>query len=721
MAPRVLDNTINTATELGVLDRVRRVTNSLNSVNDLSDYYKFSLTNRSRFTSSLVGLQDDANLILLNRAGRVLGVSRKDGRQAEGINRRLEAGQYYIGVSLRGRQTNYVLRLSAGAIPTVPPPPGGGTTPPPPGGGTTPPPPGGGSTLPPPPPPGGGTTIPNDPGAGQPPAQQLPPGITPITPTPDPGSVPGLAFDVGVLSTVKLYRNTVGGTDLDNNGVLERAELDPSDFYKFTVEGPTRVRILTGNVVGGSVKTSLIYDLNGNGAVDGNDLLASDGSIVRSLSRGTYFVGVEFAGGGNVSYDLSLEQFPITDLNYRPEPLDPFIGLGGAKGLRSVTGRADDLLPSGVLTSFRQIVGSTDSTDIYKFQLNAEANTFSMLLDTKQLSGDVTVSLIYDVDGNGIANPTRKFFRPTVGDDAFVETTYGDFIAGVVTTGGAAGSVLTLSETLGKGEYYIAVTQKGLTENTTYDLSLFTSAIALTPGTDPMSGLGGATLVTPLDTRNTANYDPVNYQQITQFVGASDGQDTYRFTLTETRNVVINYRGSQRPVALRLVSDWNKNGLIDVPEDGTASVLGQGGIPEQFGQRNGRLDFVDSNRNGLADLNEISEDRNGNGLLDRNEVLEPEPTVNTQVPYNLPPVEYSPLPPFPKPANDGFDFTEAFDDLANAYITTTPTMIYAKLAPGEYFLQVDAKDSTVETILGDGVQRLGPGNVLYSLSFFLEP
>jgi hypothetical protein len=510
-----------------------------------------------------------------------------------------------------------------------------------------------------------------------------------------------------------VYQDIVGGVDLDKNGVLERNEIDPSDYYKFTLNNAAQVKILTGNVGGGSVNTSLVYDLNNNGIVDSNDVIATGNTITKSLGKGTYFVGVDFAGGGNTAYSLRLESSPTPDINFTP---DPFIGLGGARNLGA--------LPNNALTSFRQFVGSVDSTDIYKFTLTGDANTFSLLLDTTQLTGDVTVSIIYDVDGNKIANPTRKFFDASGNS----QTTYGDFLAGNFAGAGSGGAVLALNRILGKGDYYIAVTQKGVTDNTTYDLSLYANSLPLNPVTDPASTLGTATSVTPLDARNLANYDPVNYQQFTQFVGVTDPVDTYKFTLTEARNVIVSYRGATDPIALRLIKDRNGNNSIDLPEDGTGFAIVDGKA-QAFGTRNGILDTEDKNGNGVLDINEDtngnnvldSEDRNGNRILDiLNDVLEPEPTIATRPPFNEVPVVYSPLPPFASPQND-FKFP-SFNDATNAFITSVPTLVYAQLQPGTYFFQVDSSSSITRVDLGDGVERLGPGgSALYSLSFYLEP
>jgi hypothetical protein len=479
------------------------------------------------------------------------------------------------------------------------------------------------------------------------PTTPLAPGSAPVDAS-DPGSFPAKALDVGKLdATSKTFKGAVGG-------------LDTADFFKFSIDKPNQFASAVSGVSGGEVEARLIYDINGNGLVDEGDVISSGADINKSLGNGTYFIGVAATKGTNVSYNLKLSGVAIAGIS---PTADPPLGLGNASNLGVVNG----------LVNVKQLVGSTDATDVYKFTLNGVSN-FSTLINSTQRTGDITMSLIYDEENDGIADPSRTFYDF---EGAAVKVP-GDFIGGVFTAGSEGGSALTINKTLGAGTYYIAVTQRKLTDNSTYDLSLFVNntITGISPATDPGSNLDTATNLGTLSS-------PIN---VKQFVGSVDRFDTYKFTLNQERNIIINYNGSPELVALRLGKDLNNNGLIDP------------NLSE------------DANNNGVLD---DKEDLNGNGILDFSEVYEPEPTTR---PLSLGRAVYMPLPPYYN-AESKFVFKDG-TKLVNGFKTLVPTVIYAKLPAGTYFLQVDAQGVTVD--LGDSAERSGSANILYNLSIQLD-
>jgi hypothetical protein len=471
------------------------------------------------------------------------------------------------------------------------------------------------------------------PGGSTPTAPSVGTGALPPNDSKDPGSLPGTALDTGKLDTSKSYKGIVGSADT-------------ADFYKFTVDKPTQFTSAFSDVVGGGISAQLIYDINGNGFVDQGDEIGNGLDIKKSLGAGTYFLGVlPTTADTFTTYTLKLTGTAVTGISTLAEPP---IGLGKATDLGAVNGSL----------SVKQIVGSTDSTDIYKFTLNGVSN-FSTLLNSTQMTGDVTMSLIYDQDRNGIANPGELVEGYVVG---------GDFIGGVVTAGSGGGAALAIDRTLGAGTYFLAVTQKELVDNTTYSLNLFVNSTVagITPTVDPGQTLRTATNLGALNQPLTAK----------QFVGSVDRSDVYQFTLSQERNIIVSYNGSPELVALRLGIDRDNDGVLRPAED--------------------------VNDNKVIDIDPINEDRNRNGVLDPNEVFEPELSGN---------VVYSPLPPF-------FDSLTKFDPLLNAFMTSVPTNIYAKLPAGTYFLEIDSQARTVD--LGDGLTRYGVANVLYNLSIQLD-
>lgn len=75
-------------------------------------YYKFRLNHASELNVGLSGLQADARLALLDRKGKVLGQSNRQGQLNESINRALTQGTYYVRVTRQKGNTHYRLSLT---------------------------------------------------------------------------------------------------------------------------------------------------------------------------------------------------------------------------------------------------------------------------------------------------------------------------------------------------------------------------------------------------------------------------------------------------------------------------------------------------------------------------------------------------------------------------------------------------------------------------------
>jgi hypothetical protein len=649
------DNFRQSARKLGTLTRQRTIRGFLgfNSRGfDLDDYYSFNLKGSSSAFISLRGLKENADLRLLDSEGAVIRASTRRGTSNERIVRALEAGRYFVQVSQDGVRTPYRLILAPGSAPS-----GGG---------------GGGGT-------GGGGGI---------------------TPPSDPGSFPATAFDTGRLRGEKTYAGTVGA------GTTVRGRSgDIADFYEFTIDRSSIVDITTS----AGVNTILAYDITGNGIVDGSDQLAEGASISKALGAGTYYVGITPGANIEVGYTVRLKEEAVE--NIRAAGNDPPIGLGGANdlGVLGPQGISFKQFVSTSDSSNRNLVGTFESTDIYKFTLTAEASTFTALLDSAQLTGNVTVSLIYDENGNGIANPGQ----PAEDGGGII---LGDFPGGFFTGSSADGAAGSINKPLGAGTYYIAVTQRDVTDNTAYTLSLFANPIAgISPINDP----------TNTSIRTAINIGPLT-QNVTykQFVGAVDDSDVYTFTLTQPRNIIIRYDNSEELALLRFGTDYNGNGFLDRNEDldndrelGLGEDLNNNGVLDlaEDTNRDGKLnpgedvngngildDAEDTNNNGILDR---GEDLNGNGILDR-DVFEPDEIGN---------VVYNPLPPFANATGDG-----RFDTQRDGFLTSgIATDIYARLPAGTYVFQIIPQ--AIETDLGDAKTRYGSANILYNLSFILEP
>ena len=87
---------------------------------DTADYYRFRIDARSNFQLRLENLTADADVVLLDAAGRQLVGSYRGGSNAEAIDRVLESGEYFVQVYPYGAaNTNYRLSVAGTASQTV--------------------------------------------------------------------------------------------------------------------------------------------------------------------------------------------------------------------------------------------------------------------------------------------------------------------------------------------------------------------------------------------------------------------------------------------------------------------------------------------------------------------------------------------------------------------------------------------------------------------------
>ncbi|NEZ65410.1 peptidase S8 [Leptolyngbyaceae cyanobacterium CCMR0082] len=118
IAPEQADragNTLTTAHNLGVLSSNQTVQDFVGAA-DANDYYRFSLTQRSRLRLALTDLTANADIELLNRDGKVLEASYGEGLASEEMTQAVDAGDYYIRVSSAGGDSNYRLAVAANVL-----------------------------------------------------------------------------------------------------------------------------------------------------------------------------------------------------------------------------------------------------------------------------------------------------------------------------------------------------------------------------------------------------------------------------------------------------------------------------------------------------------------------------------------------------------------------------------------------------------------------------
>ncbi len=673
MARNRSDDTLQGARKLGVLEGQRAIRGRLGVISsssfDLDDYFSFTLQGRSSFSAALRGLEGNLDLRLRSPDGTQIASSTRRGTRNERISRTLEPGRYIIQVSTDGDTSPY--RLILAPSDSLDGGGGGGNN----GGG------GGGNNGG-----GGGGDIFGNPTSA---FDTDPPNRADNqNPSPSPSNNNFLNI---ALQSVPFGRALSGTVNLLNDPTATGS--DPTDFYRVNVTRSSRIQVRTGNVTGGSVSTDLIFDVNGSGSVDQGDVLITGPDVTKALGAGTYFVGVTATAQTNsstpISYRVRVDENPITNLNPSADP-PVGIGLGGPAdiGGNPVGSSPSDLNALGNVTLRQvvspsdtqnlQLVGTFDSADVYHFRLSAEASNITALINSAQTSGNITMSLVFEDgdpayggsyfdDRNGIANPGGEQ-NGVIG---------GDFIGGAFTGSSTGGSALAINKTLGAGRYYLIVTQRELTDGSSYTINLNVNNVVtgLSPATD-LNSINPSVFPNLTSANGIANTFPNNdttagalnispqfpAQSVAykQFVGATDGSDYYSFTLTQPTNIIIRYDGTPELVALR------------------------------FGQ-----------------------DLNGSGILGDDQAVEGVP--REVFPYDQPinrasNVIYSPLPPLP---------SVNFDVQRQAVLTTAPVDIYARLDPGTYYVQIDPQATQVD--LGDGFTRYGSANVLYNLAFIVEP
>jgi hypothetical protein len=124
IAPDAAGNTLASAAYVGILSPPSLgVYADALTAGDANDYYRFRLKQSVTFDAALYGLTDDAQLAMLDGAGRAIRISRNAGPADEVVSRTLQAGTYYLRVfSDRPVTTQYTLSFAVGtaaAAPTV--------------------------------------------------------------------------------------------------------------------------------------------------------------------------------------------------------------------------------------------------------------------------------------------------------------------------------------------------------------------------------------------------------------------------------------------------------------------------------------------------------------------------------------------------------------------------------------------------------------------------
>jgi serine protease len=166
--------------------------------------------------------------------------------------------------------------------------------------------------------------------------------------------------------------------------------VDGDDFYQFNLGGRSSFNLALDGL-SADADVQLIQDINSNGQVDENEVLASSirsgrnaESINTELDAGGYYIRVYAYDTGTINYSLSALATPI---DYAGNSLDAG---------RNITIDASERI-------YTDWVGSADSNDYYRFQLNTTSN---LKLTLNGMSSDADVQLLSG-SGGLIASSTN--------------------------------------------------------------------------------------------------------------------------------------------------------------------------------------------------------------------------------------------------------------------------------------------------------------------------
>ncbi len=332
----------------------------------------------------------------------------------------------------------------------------------------------------------------------------------PTTTFRDPGNTLNDAVDIGTVRSSSSIKEFVGSAD-------------QNDYYRFTLASASNLNLTLS--LGGSssyafANMRLIFDSNNNGQVDYSETLNSgygssynNASISSPLGAGSYFIRIYTDYGNyNTNYTLGIAATPIPTTTVR----DPGSTLDDAVDIGTVRSSS----------SIKEFVGSTDRNDYYRFTLASASNLNASLYG---LSDGANVELIFDRNSNGQVD-----YNETLDSD------YGSsYYSGAI------------NRTLGAGTYFFRVYTSS-SENTSYTLNLSATAATSTLPKDP-----GNTLNTAYNLGFLSGI-----RSFTQFVGNTDSNDYYRFSLSSTSNFNLSLDGLSMDADVQLIRDGINNLVV---------------------------------------------------------------------------------------------------------------------------------------------------------------
>ncbi len=157
--------------------------------------------------------------------------------------------------------------------------------------------------------------------------------------------------------------------------------LDRNDYYKITLGGHSSFQLAL-NGMKANANVQLIQDVNANGVVDRDEVIASSTrsgkkaeSINTTLNEGAYYIRVYSKGKAKTKYNLTVSAIPVDNAG---NTLDTACNIG------EIVNHSDPI-------SDRDWVGKSDPDDYYKFSLDRISN---LNISLEGLSGDADLRLL---------------------------------------------------------------------------------------------------------------------------------------------------------------------------------------------------------------------------------------------------------------------------------------------------------------------------------------
>lgn len=296
------------------------------------------------------------------------------------------------------------------------------------------------------------------------------------------------------------------------------------DYYQFTLAQNSDFTANVGTL-SQPVRLSLYYDRNNNKLPDSDELFTavdssntSNASFTRFLPGGRYLLGITALSNSSrgTEYTLTLTQHPQLD-SLTTDPGED-------------SNQAYDLGELVTSVTAKQLVGSLDSGDVYKFNLK---QTSSFNANLSNLSRTTALKLFFDRNGNGLADNDEE----------------------VISSSGA--KTTSLSSDLPAGTYFISVTDADSTSgNTFYSLGLFATAQPGNLATDPGNSSSEAYDFGELSSAKFAQ----------DLIGKLDETDFYKFSLSQISGFSASLSNLKRATTMTLYFDRNNNNLADSNE-----------------------------------------------------------------------------------------------------------------------------------------------------------